>query len=722
MPQFFATAPKGLEYLIVDELKALGADSAHEALAGVYFEGDLALAYRVCLWSRLANRILMQLAEFHAASPEALYEEVQRIDWLSHIAAEGRLAVDFSTSQSAISHDKFGAQKVKDAIVDQIRERTGLRPSVDTDKPDLRINVHLRRDKASLSIDLSGTSLHQRGYRAEQGAAPLKENLAAALLIRAGWPTLAAQGAPLMDPMCGSGTLLIEAALMAADIAPGLLREYFGFLGWQGHDAALWQSLKAEAEARRALGLTREDVQIYGSDRNPRVIEVAEDNAHHAGVGALISFQVGDVEALEWEERPAQGLILTNPPYGERLGERLAVERLYESLGETLRRFGGWQAGVFTGDAELGQKLNLRAKKRYALYNGALPCVLLTFDLAEKSFREKRDLTQIVELDEARLSDGALSLRNRLQKNLKKFAPWAKKEGIDCYRVYDADLPEYAAAIDIYGDHLHIQEYQAPASIDPAKAAQRWKEIVLVAPSTLGVSPAKTALKVRQRQKGSQQYEKVDAKGETIYVWEYELRFEVNLYDYLDTGLFLDHRLTRKRLGAMARGTRFLNLFAYTGSASVHAARGGALSTTTVDMSRTYLDWARRNMADNGFEHPSHRYVLSDCLVYLEQCQERFDLIFLDPPSFSNSKRMNASFDVQRDQQRLIRGAMKLLMPGGTLVFSNNLRKFTLDSAIEEDFVVTNISHETLPADFERNPRIHQCWLLHHRDATGAQE
>ena len=697
MPAFFATAPKGLEYLLVDELKALGGENVREALAGVHFDGELAVAYRACLWSRLANRILMPIAEFPSPTPEDLYAGVQGIDWSRHLAAEGSLAVDFSVSQSAITHDKFGAQKVKDAVVDQFRERVGVRPSVDTDRPDVRINVYVRRDKAVVAIDLSGTSLHQRGYRLEAGAAPLKENLAAALLLRAGWPAIASAGGALLDPMCGSGTIVIEAALMAADIAPGLTREYFGFHGWLGHDRDVWDSLVAEAKQRREAGLAKGLPPIAASDRSHRMVDIVEANAERAGVADCIRVMVADVADVEWSERPERGLILTNPPYGERLGEREEVEHLYGKLGITLKRFVGWHAGVFTGDAELGQKLGIRAKKRYALYNGALPCVLLVLEILPENFRVERDPNQVVALDEDRLSDGARSFRNRLQKNHKKLASWAAREGIDCYRVYDADLPEYAAAIDVYGDYLHIQEYAAPTSVDPKKADERWREIVLVAPATLGVPPARAALKVRQRQKGEQQYEKLDARRDGFLVHEYGLKFEVNLFDYLDTGLFLDHRLTRKMTGEMAKGARFLNLFAYTGTATVHAARGGARSTMTVDMSKTYLDWARRNMNRNGFDGAAHRYVQQDCLAFLDGCQEQFDLIFLDPPTFSNSKRMSGTFDVQRDHVLLIDKVMRLLAPGGTLVFSNNNRRFKIDEEALSGCNLRSVNRETLP-------------------------
>ncbi|HJT98235.1 MAG TPA: THUMP domain-containing protein, partial [Rhodanobacteraceae bacterium] len=371
---FFATCAKGLEYLLRDELAALGAADAREALAGVHFAGTLATAYRACLESRLASRILMPLAEFDAPDADALYAGAQEIDWSRHLAADGTLAIDAVGGSAALTHTQFIAQRVKDAVVDQFREKTGGRPGIDLERPSIRLNVRLHRDRATLSLDLSGAPLHRRGWRIGQGDAPLKENLAAAMLIRGGWPAIHASGGALVDPMCGSATLLIEGALMAANAAPGLKRDYFGFLGWLGHDAALWTSLVDEARERADAGLRTLKPVFFGYDADPRVLNEAKRNAQAAGVAGFVQLARQDVAHLH---RPAEcvepGLVVSNPPYGERIGERAELPALYRRLGERLRsEFAGWKASIITSDDDLGHALGLRARKRYVLFNGAL--------------------------------------------------------------------------------------------------------------------------------------------------------------------------------------------------------------------------------------------------------------------------------------------------------------------------------------------------------------
>ncbi|MCO6413023.1 MAG: bifunctional 23S rRNA (guanine(2069)-N(7))-methyltransferase RlmK/23S rRNA (guanine(2445)-N(2))-methyltransferase RlmL [Thiogranum sp.] len=313
--------------------------------------------------------------------------------------------------------------------------------------------------------------------------------------------------------------------------------------------------------------------------------------------------------------------------------------------------------------------------------------------------------------------EAARAFANRLQKNLRHLGRWLQREDIRCYRLYDADIPEYALAVDVYGNAnhwVHVQEYQAPASIDADKARARLEDAVAVLQEVLSVPAERMFVKVRRQQKGSAQYEKLATSGHFHEVREGGNRFLVNFEDYLDTGLFLDHRITRAMLGALAESRHFLNLFAYTGSATVYAARGGALSTTTVDMSNTYLDWARRNMALNGFTGKMHGFIQANCLEWLERTAgaRRYGLIFLDPPSFSTSKRMDGTFDVQRDHVTLIRNTVRLLEDDGLLVFSNNLRRFQMDREALADLVIEDISRATLPKDFERNPKIHNCWKI----------
>ncbi|PWV61657.1 bifunctional 23S rRNA (guanine(2069)-N(7))-methyltransferase RlmK/23S rRNA (guanine(2445)-N(2))-methyltransferase RlmL [Plasticicumulans acidivorans] len=714
---YFATAPKGVEPLLAAELRALGAADVREARGGVSFAGELAVAYRACLWSRTANRILLPLAHIAAGDADALYAGIAALPWEQHLDPQGTLAVDFvSSGTSGIRHTQYGAQRSKDAICDRLRERFGVRPSVDREAPDLRINVHAVGEHADVAIDLSGDSLHRRGYRSDGALAPLKENLAAALLLKAGWADIAAAGGGLLDPMCGSGTFVIEAALIAADIAPGLGRSDWGFYGWQQHQPQLWRALVEEARARRAAGLARPLPALVGSDHESRAIRAALANAENAGLHGRVHFETRELAAAV-APKGAPGLLIVNPPYGERLGEVEALAATYALLGDRLKTvFKGWQAAVFTGNPELGKRMGLRAHKTHSFYNGPIACKLLRFTVDDAAFvdRDAADRRQREHTLQQALAGGGEALLNRLQKNLRTLGRWANREGIECYRLYDADIPEYAIAVDLYGEWVHVQEYEAPRSIDADKAQQRLQQAMTILPHALGIPAERIALKVRRRQKGSAQYERQASRGDYLEVHEGPARLWVNLFDYLDTGLFLDHRITRARVGELARGQDFLNLFAYTGAATVHAALAGARSTTTVDMSATYLDWAQANMELNGLTGPEHRYERADCLAWLERARGRFGTIFLDPPTFSNSKRMEDTFDVQRDHVRLIRAALRLLTPDGVLVFSNNHRRFRLDTEALADLQIEDISARTIPKDFERNPRIHRCWTIRH--------
>ncbi|WP_210395202.1 bifunctional 23S rRNA (guanine(2069)-N(7))-methyltransferase RlmK/23S rRNA (guanine(2445)-N(2))-methyltransferase RlmL [Motiliproteus sediminis] len=713
---YFATCPKGLEDLLQQELGRLGCHSSKQTVAGVYFDGDLSVAYRVCLWSRLANRVLMPLVRFELNDADGLYAGVQQVRWLDHLRPSGSLTVDFKGMGRGIRNTHFGALKVKDAIVDQIRDETGQRPSVDKNMPDLRIQVHLHKGKAQVSLDLSGDSLHRRGYRTAGAAAPLKENLAAALLYRCDWPQLAAEGRPFIDPMCGSGTLLVEAAQIALDIAPGLQRRRFGFERWLGHDNQAWQALRAEAAAQRDQALVAGALEIHGYDANPDAVNAARGNIKRSGLERFIRVsqrELAELKPLTHKAELPTGLLLTNPPYGERLSDVPVITYLYQHLGEALKcHFTGWQVGVFTGNPELGKAVGLRAVKQYKLFNGAIPSKLLLFRVEEE--RVIRSARSDAKPGEGAAVDSMFA--NRLRKNLRNLDKWARKEGISCYRVYDADMPEYAVAIDRYGDWVHVQEYAAPASVDPVKAMERLQEVMAVVPSVLAVPADHVVLKERRRQSGKSQYQRQDAREQFFDVEEGAARLLVNLHDYLDTGLFLDHRPIRLWLGQNSGGKRFLNLFSYTAAATVHAALGGARSSVSVDLSHTYLEWARKNFALNGLGDKLHQTVQADVLRWLQTESGQFDLIFMDPPSFSNSKRMQGVLDVQRDHVALIEGAMALLASGGLLVFSNNLRRFKLDYDALAAFDITDVTPRTLDKDFARNSRIHQCWEIRHPD------
>lgn len=717
---WFATAPKSMTDLLATELAGLGASNVSETRAGVHFNGELEIAYRACLWSRIANRILLPLTEFEASDSDALYEGAKQIDWPAVFTAQRTFAVDANVSASNITHSHFAALRIKDAIADRFVAQTGVRPSVNPDRPDVRINSYIHRNRAIIYLDLSGTSLHQRNYRLAAGRAPLKENLAAAILLRAQWPQIAASGGGFADLMCGSGTLPIEAAMIAADIAPGMGREHFGFMGWQGHNDALWRSLLDEAKARRDAGI-KQLPTIMGFDNNRKSLAIARENAARAGLDAHISFKFQDIRRFRHSFPPA-GLMATNPPYGRRLMETGELPALYRELGKVIKtNLVGWQAAVFTEDQQLGKHLALRAGKLHTLYNGAVACKLLHFEVEPGEFMSDPRLPK--RLAEEKLSAQAEMFRNRLAKNAKQLGKWLRRDHVSCYRLYDADLPDYAAAIDVYGgaddsneQWVCIQEYAAPATVDEQRARLRTRELVTVVQQFLNVDDDHLYYKLRARQRGERQYERASGAGAFHTVREGACRLRVNFEDYLDTGLFLDHRPIRERIFREAAGKSFLNLFAYTGAATIQAAVGGATRSVSVDMSKTYLEWARRNLALNGMDNARHQLVRADCVEWLQQAgPARFDLIFLDPPTFSNSKRMEKHLDIQADHVDLIGNAIALLASGGTLYFSTNLRSFKLDKALSDRYQTTDISAATIPPDFKRRQNIHQCWQIRHR-------
>lgn len=725
---WFAACPKGIESLLQDELRELGAEALRETVAGVYFRGPLALGYRACLWSRLANRILMPVMVLETDEADPLYTALRGIDWAQWFSVDCSISIDFSGRSDSIRNTHFGAQRCKDAVVDWFSAELGRRPSVARRDPDIRLNVRVARGRTHVALDFSGGSLHRRGYRLHAGEAPLKENLAAAILQRSGWPAIAAAGGALIDPMCGSATLLLEGAMMALDLAPALNRQRFGFQRWAGHHPEQWQAILADARGRAerglAGGLTGETPEVRGYDADPQVVRMAQQNIAALGLEKIVRVSARSLhEFKKPTHKPLEyGLLICNPPYGERLGEKRALTYLYRELGQAMAaECPGWQAAIFTSDPQLGRATGLRSHRQYSLWNGALPATLLLFDLTNNEWRDPQSAVprggpvEGVSAPESSgsLSSGATMFANRIRKNKRRLKSWLKREGINCYRLYDADMPEYAVAVDIYGDYVQVAEYRAPDSIPADTAAARLDEVRAALPVVLETSPERIVFKRRQRQRGLQQYEKQADRGEFISVTEGPAKLLVNLHDYLDTGLFLDHRALRRRIAQQAAGKDFLNLFCYTGAATVQAALGGARSTVSVDLSNTYLGWLRKNLAHNGLGEASNLIYRQDCLQWLsDQPAACYDLVLLDPPSFSNSKAVAGSFDVQRDHLDLVRAAMRLLRRDGTLYFSCNRRGFKLDPALRSEFQSEDITADTFDRDFIRSPKIHSCWRL----------
>ncbi len=703
-----ASCAAGLENLVADEIEAFGGKDIVRAKGVVLWRGDLASGYRACLWSRFSSRIFLQIDEFFAPDNESIYKECSGIEWENHLDCDTTFAVDCTLSDnSMIRHSKFASLRVKDAIVDRFRSNTGRRPSVKTERPGIRINIHIQKDKAFLSLDLSGESLHRRGYREATGTAPLKETLAAAIVSLAGWKEGNAATA-LLDPMCGSGTLLIEAALIYGDSAPGLSRSYFGFNAWKGHDKAIWNQLVDEAVLREEAGFEKKWPVILGYDADPLVVAAARKNIVRAGLEEKI--RVGQAELAVLKNPGTTGLVVCNPPYGERQSEKTEVAQLYRGLGHILReRFAGWRAGIFISNPDWADAIGLQREGSYKLFNGPLVCRLFIGSVTPSPedfsliYREGSSLTAGME--------GA-DFANRLIKNLRNLLGWAKRNSISCFRVYDRDIPEYNVSVDIYDKWFYVQEYSPPASITADAATRRLHLVLAIIREIFEVKKERIFIKTRRRQKGRGQYEKKESHGKLHEVREGGCRFLVNLSDYIDTGLFLDHRPLRKKIAKESKGKKFLNLFGYTGTATVFAARGGAASTTTVDLSNTYLHWTRLNLALNGFSNLHHEIVRADCVEWIRGTEKKFDLIFLDPPTFSNTKKAGRVFDVQRDHGQLITLAMARLERGGLLLFSTNFRKFTLDDALLKNFEIVEISDRTIPLDYKRNTKIHRCWEI----------
>jgi len=707
MHQFLALTSPGIEVLLAEELKSLGGEQVVQKPEGVYFSASLTDGYRICLWTRLATRVMLKLAEGEAKNKDELFLSASQICWSELFSEESTFAIDFVGKSQEIRNSQFGGLTVKDAIVDHFREQGLERPSVDKNMPDIRFQARLLKQRVTFYLDFSGRGLFQRGYRASTGAAPLKENLAAAMVLRSGW--LNDTTKPLLDPMCGSGTILIEAVSMAAKEAPGIYRERWGFDAWLQHEEDNWQQVLQQAIEASDLGREQLAVKVFGIEIDSRVLKTAQQNARNSGLQAYIDFQCKDTNKLQ-NTFGKSGTILFNPPYGERIGELPELVESFALLGQKLKsQFLNWRVAILTANIELLGMLKLASLKRYKFKNGPLDCQLALYDINEKQLAKDALNPQAAGFEQ---KDSAFA--NRLKKNIKNLKGWLKSEQIECYRAYDADIPEYNVAVDVYGEYLVIQEYAAPTNIEPEKVAKRLQEVIYWAPKVLNVPTDRVVLKTRAKQKGSNQYQKVDKSKQSIVVTEYGAKLKVNLWDYLDTGLFLDHRKTRQIVAKKAKGKSLLNLFAYTGSVSLQAALHGADAITTVDMSNTYLNWAQDNFALNNLSGHKYQFIQADCLQWLKANRQEFDLVFIDPPTFSNSKRMGESFDVQRDHVSLISDALHSLAPDGELIFTNNKRNFKMDfDAVDAlGLKVQAMSDITRDKDFQRNKHIHNSWLL----------
>lgn len=699
------TCATGLEKLVEEEIRSFGGTSITSSNGVVNWKGNKEAAYRSCLWSRYGSRIFLKIKSFQVTTEQDLYDQVLDVCWDELFDLQTTFAVSCTISaHTQIKNNRFTALKVKDGIADFFRNSHGERPSVQGNRPGFPLHVHIDKTHATLFLDMSGESLHRRGYRASGTLAPLKENLAAAIVGLSAWQT---SYGDLVDPMCGSGTLLIEAALMFGDSAPGLSRSYFGFGGWLSHENDLWQRLVDEALEREKTALEKKWPKLIGYDADPVAVSAARKNIIQAGLEEQVQVKQGELANLA--PPSGKGMVLSNLPYGERLSEKTIITYLYRAFGRQLsERFSGWKAGVFISNPELVDSFGLQWDRKHKLFNGPISCRLLTGLVPDK------DIPNFVwQLPEAGETG---ELGNRLKKNLKKMMKWAAKEEVYCYRIYDRDLPEYNLSIDLYSKWVHVQEYAPPKSINQELASTRLRDALETIRKVFGIRSNRIFVKKRERQKGAKQYQKKNSKKKMYEVREGHCFYLVNFTDYLDTGLFLDHRPVRRQIFTEARNKRFLNLYGYTGTASVQAARGGADSTTTVDLSANYLEWTRMNLAVNGFSEFRNRVIKADCLEWLKEDTTSYDLIFIDPPTFSNTKKKGRVFDIQRDHVQLLRLALARLSETGKIIFSTNFRKFQLDDSLSKLCSIENITAKTIPMDFSRNAKIHSCWEISKQD------
>ena len=839
--EFYASCPEGFETALADELRGMGLCQVRPLKGRVAFAGSPADAERACLWSRLASRIFVVLGRFACANADDLYEATRSIAWERILRAGATIAVTARGTNDELRNSHFAALRVKDALCDRMLEVEGRRPNVDTDDPDARISLTLRGNRASIQLDLSGDPLFKRLPREAtrtHAAHVLRPDYAALACAQGNWQeicsaaltnikdamddedTAASAGgsapadgsvladstaerpAPtlpvMIDACCAGGGVVLEAASILADRAPGIDRAHWGFSSWLEHDAAAWRELLDEADRRAELAQGRV-ARIVATDPSGDAVACARRVLKAAGLADRVIFAQPDLDKI------SRKLMMPACCGGEPRGFVFldTTETAISKMSRVLDLATSLHAGTcgadpvrtmlstmptvaLTRDDLLIRTLGEPARSLRVMPNNedaalavfsAASCAIAAGEgsvTAEDSAPAKDAIesdvapspaTTLIDLGDGKpcpvLIPESEQFARRLRKVAKLRRKWAQREGVTCYRVYDADLPDYSAAIDLYegsattpGRWLVIAEYAAPREVDPALAEARLLDILTLAPRILQVDPDNVFAKARIRSRGGSQYGKQaggsnpgkggkprggrsgsasnrpsqgagsgtpsDIRTRRLpLIEEGGLTFAVNFNDYLDTGIFLDHRITRGLVREHARGKRFfLNLFAYTGTATCYAADAGVEETVTVDLSNTYLDWAERNMEQNGFVGPDHHYVRADVMSWIRdmrQTRNRWDLIFCDPPTFSNSSKMGRrTWDVQRDHVELLVGLSRLLSREGEAIFSCNLRTFRPD--IEElaraGVVLTDITDETIPEDFARNKKIHHCYLV----------
>ena len=688
--------------MLAAEIRELDIEVTDVRPTAVHALATLGEGYRMVLWSRVASRVLLPMITFDGETDADLYEALREVPWWDHFELSETFAIGSSRASRSEVPTHFWVQRAKDAVVDAFRDHTGSRPSVDKGSPAIRFHLHVGDGEHELSLDFSGEGQHRRGYRSQGGAAPLKENLAAAILYLARWPDTARRGGCLVDPTCGSGTFLVEAALMATNCAPGLLRKRFGFERWLGHESALFDKEHTNAAAARKAELP---ARIYGFDSSDKALSMVRDNLRSASIEAHVSLARRSLSSLRKPEE--EGILVLNPPYGHRLGDDATLFLFYQALGDALKRgFDGWTGFVFAANEGNLKYLGLRPVRRHVLFNGAIECRLLEIPITAPAHGDGPPAWR-------KPSEKAAMFVNRIKKNYKKQKRWARRAQVDGYRVYDCDIPEYRVAVDRYRSKAVVHVYPRSYRFDDDLAKQRVQDVLITLPTALDIAPEDVFVKVRRRHEQGDQYARL-GQGETeLTVREGNLEFVVNLEDRIDTGLFLDHRKVRAYAHERCRGKRVLNLFAYTCSVSVAAAAGGAEQTTNVDLSNTYLDWGRKNFTNNDLDVDANRFYRADAMRFVARSRETYDWVFVNPPTFSRSKKTKNDFSIHRDHRRLLETAMRSVSRDGELLFTAHARGLDLDRSLHKRFLVEECARELVPDDFKKSP--FEAYRLRHK-------
>ena len=707
--ELVATAAFGLEAVVVRELGDLGYTAQVMRPGRIRFEADASAICRSNLWLRSADRVLLQLAKFEALDFDALFDTVREIPWESWIAPTAAIPVRGKAVKSQLSSVPACQRTVKKAIVERLTSDQGWANLPETGHP-VPVEVNIFNDEATISIDTSGQGLHRRGYRTLVGPAQIRETLAAGLVQLSFWNP----DRPLIDPFCGTGTLAIEAALLGRRIAPGTLRQ-FAAEHWPAMTASQWETARQEA---RDLALPSIPERIIATDTDSESLQLARYHAEQASVAGDIHFQQQNF--LNLSSQRQYGCLICNPPYGERLGDDKEITALYQSIPKVLRKLKTWSHFMLSARDDLENLVGQQADRRRKLYNGRIACTYYQFfgprpprPANENRVKPPACSEQAFGGLHPEAERQATEFANRLRKRARHLRRWPSRQGITCFRLYERDIPEIPLVVDLYEEALHIAEFERPHERTAAEHADWLDQMVQTAAHTLQIPREFVFVKHRAPQRGHSQYNRLGDEQTTRVVQEGGLKFQVNLSDYLDTGLFLDHRITRSLVRKEAQGTNFLNLFAYTGTFSVYAAAGGATQTTSVDLSPTYLSWASENLRLNDFKGKEHRQIQSDVMRYLGTLSpdRLFDLVVVDPPTYSNSKKLNADWDIQRDYVTLLKRVLLHTAEGGVIFFSTNSRRFKLDEDNFHGVVIRNITRQTIPEDF-RNRRIHQCWRI----------